>query len=444
MFKDEEDKLRKWKVEIENAGVPEDELEVAIRQGLQRAQQVAKPLKKRPVIKRGVWAAVVAAILLIAFATSIRVSPAFANVVASIPGMEKIVALIQDNKGLQSAIDNNHYQEIGVSGESSGVKVIVDGIIADKMNLVLFYTIKFKENHKSDFINHVRIKGANGEDLKWGGISQNYAVNFHDSMVSTNSLEIDFQEPLSTKNVILEFEINGGNGETEVIKLPFTIKMNDVESKRYVLNEEVNVNGQSLTIEEVTISPVRTAIQVRFDPENTMKIFRFEDLQIVNEKGKVWSSIANGTTASSDGEKPNVVIYYLQSNYFEKPKQLYLKFGKLMALEKEEAFLVIDTDRIQILQQPKDARFSNLTMLDNHISIDFRGEENFNHYPFSSDFYDANNGYFYFPSRSGGPNGELESTLVMEMPKESYKSPVKFVIAGYPSYIEKDVKIKIK
>lgn len=443
MFKEEENKLRQWKEEIENAGVPQDELEAVIRQGFQRAQ-LAKKMKKRPVVQRGVWTVVVAAILLIIFATSIRVSPAFANVVASIPGMEKIVALIQDNKGLQSAIDNDHYQEIGVSGESSGIKIVVDGIIVDEKNIILFYTIDFRGNNEIEDIHRIHIKGANGEDLKVGGIHNDYASGYFDNMISTNSLEIDFQEQLSTKNVVLEFEIIGGNGETEVIKLPFTIKKNDVKSKRYVLNEEVIVNGQSMTIEDVTISPVRTAIQVRFDPENTMKIFGFEDLQIVNEKGEVWSSIANGTTASSDGEKPNVVTYYLQSNYFEEPKQLYLEFGKLMALEKEEAYLLIDTDRMQILQQPKDARFSNMTMLDNHISMDFRGEKNFFHYPFSSDFYDANNDYFYTPSWSGSPDGDMESTLVMEMPKESYKSPVKFVIAGYPSYIEKDVKIKIK
>ncbi len=443
MFNEEEEKLAKWKEEIEKTDVPQDELESAIKQGFHRAQH-AKQVKRRPYVKRGVWSAVVAAILLITFITSIRVSPAFASAVASIPGMEGIVALIQDDKGLMSAIANDHYQKIDVSGESSGSKVTVDGIIADEMNLVLFYTMEFRGSDKSDYINRIRIKGANGEDLKVGGIHHNYADDFQTTMISTNSLEIDFQESLPTKNVVVEFEIIGDAGETEVIKLPFTIDVNGVENKRYTLNEEVIIQEQSLTVEEVTISPVRTAIQMRFEPENTMKIFGFEDLQIVDEKGKVWSSIKNGVTASSDGEKPNVVTYYLQSNYFEEPKQLYLKFGKLMAMEKEEAYLLIDTDRMQIIQQPKDARFSNLTRVDNHISMDFRGEKNFNHYPFSSDFFDANNEPFYIPSWSGSPDGELESTLVMEMPKESYKSPLKFVIAGYPSYIEKDVEIKIK
>ena len=194
MFNEEEEKLEKWKEEIEKVDVPQDELELAIRKGLQRAQHV-KQVKKRPAVKRGVWSVVVAAVLLITFATSIRVSTVFANAVASIPGMEKIVALIQDNKGYSRQSTMTITKVIGVSGESSGVKVTVDGIIADEMNLVLFYTIEFRQNHKSDFINQVRIKGSNGEDLKWGGISQNYTTDYHDSMISTNSIEIDFQEP---------------------------------------------------------------------------------------------------------------------------------------------------------------------------------------------------------------------------------------------------------
>ena len=292
------------------------------------------PVKKRSIYKRSIWSVVVAAILILTFVTSIRVSPVFANAIASIPGMEKIVALIQDDEGLQSAIENEHYQEIGISDESSGVKVTLDGAIADERNMVLFYTMEFKQNHKSDFINHILIKGANGEDLKWGGISHNYADDFDTSMISTNSLEIDFQGPLPTRNVVLEFEMIGGYGETEIIKLPFTVEMNDVESKKFRLNKEVIIKGQTITIMDVIISPVRTAIQVKFDPENTMEIFGFEDLQIVDGKGRTWSSIENGTTASSVGDKPNVVTYYLQSNYFHEPKELYLQFEKLMAMEK--------------------------------------------------------------------------------------------------------------
>ena len=99
-------------------------------------------MKKRPYVKRGVWSAIVAAVLLITLVTSIRVIPAFADVVASIPGMEKIVALIQDNKGLQAAIDNEYYQLLNHSIDKDGVTLTLDGAIADEQEMILFYTVK--------------------------------------------------------------------------------------------------------------------------------------------------------------------------------------------------------------------------------------------------------------------------------------------------------------
>lgn len=440
MFNEEEKKLEKWKEIIEEVPVEQDELEQAIMQGFQRAKQV----KKRPYVKRSVWSVMVAAILLITLVTSIRVSPAFANAVASIPGMEKIVALIQDNKGLQSAIHNEHYQEIGVVGKSSGITVVVDGIIADETNLVMFYTIEYKQNHRSNFVNAYHIKGANGEEVKWGSISPNYADNYETSMVSTNSLEISFQEPLTTKDVVVEFEVIGGYGETEMIKLPFTIEIDDAKSQVFTLNKEVIVEGQSMKIIDIVIGPVRTAIQIEFDPNNTKEIYGFEDLQIVDEKGEVWSSIENGITASYSGTEADVITYYLQSNYFEEPTKLFLRFNKMMAMDKSDAYIIVDTEKEEILKQPKDARFNNISIKGDEMYIDFRGEENFYHFPIKLEFQDDHGRTFEISAWSSGPDTDVAQTLMLELPKEKYKNPIKFGIMGYPSYIQKDVKIRIK
>ena len=52
--------------------------------------------------------------------------------------------------------------------------------------------------------------------------------------------------------------------------------------------------------------------------------------------------------------------YFLQSNYFEEPKELYLRINKLQALDKDEATLVIDTEKGEILNGPKDGRLQIL------------------------------------------------------------------------------------
>ena len=49
---------------------------------------------------------------------------------------------IQDNKGLQAAIDNEYYQLLNHSIEKDGVTLTLDGAIADEQEMIIFYTVK--------------------------------------------------------------------------------------------------------------------------------------------------------------------------------------------------------------------------------------------------------------------------------------------------------------
>ena len=446
MFNEEEKKLEKWKEEIKKTEVTENQLELAIKQGFKSAK-TKQQIRKRPYVKRGVWSAIIAAILLITLVTSIRVSPVFASAVASLPGMERIVALIQDNKGLQSAINNEHYEEIGVSGESLGIKFSLDGAIADELNMVLFYTMEFKKGHQNDLIDRFELTDSDGKELEWNSISHNYDEDFDSSMKSTNSIEIEWQDPLIVEELLLKVHIVEGNGEKGVIEIPFITKMGDTESKKYRLDKEVLIAEQSMIIENVTISPVRTAIQVRFNSENSMEIFGFEDLRLVDERGKVWSSIINGVTSSS--RNPNVVTYFLQSNYFEEPEKLFLQFNKLMAMDKDEAYILIDTEKEEIIKQPKAEHFKKVTMENGYLSsgkdfvrIDFKGMNGFYQQPFTH-YIDANGKSFDIMASTNNNLEEPNAQIGIEL-GGPYKNPIKLPLSGYPSYINGDVKIQIK
>lgn len=435
----EEKRLEKWKEEIMKQEMPDDRLDAAIRLGYERAKHLQS--KKRFSRKKGWWTAITAALIVLTFVTSIRVSPVFANAVASLPGMEKIVALIADNEGLQSAIRHDHYQVIGISDESEGIRGTVEGIIADQMNLIVFYTLDIKGGR--EFVEKYKLTGANGEDLDWGSMSHHYDHESGQSDTSTNSLEISFQNPLPTKDVVLEIEVIDGYGEIHTLKFPFTIE-SDVEDIKYAVNETVMVEGQTLTIRNVIISPVRTAIEVEFDPANTMEIFGFEDLRIVDGKGRVWSSIQNGVTGSGVEDEPNRQTFYLQSNYFEKVDTLYLQFSRLMAMKKDELNVVIDTENLIFLTQPEDARFSNLRIQNGVMEFDFRGEKGFIHTPLSIDFKDAKEEEFRLEWWTGGTNGEPKATLRMGLPQRKFTSPITFQIQGYPSYIQGNVNLKLR
>lgn len=439
---DEEKDLGKWKEEIEKKEIIDSQLENAILRGIERAKDY-KTKKKRHIMKRNVWTTIAVAILLLTFITSIRVSPVFANAIASIPGMSGIVELIQDNKGLQLAIENEHFQAIGTSGEVESMKVTLDGIITDETSMVLFSTIEKKKNSPNRFISGYRILNQKGEDLSNGGsvsVSWHHLPEIH----SSNIVEVDFKKELPTEAMILEVKLSEslGEREKETIQIPFEVDLKPIKKEHYVINETAVVKGQKIHIRSVTIGSLKTAVEVEFDEKNSKKIFDFEDLRLEDENGEIWTSITNGVTGRGT-ENPNVHIFYLQSNYFKETENLNLKFNKLMAMDKEQAELVINTATGEIVKQPNDERFSNLTVNGKYINIQLEGVKGYHHDPFST-FYDHNGKELHSQSGTFSPRDDEHISIGIEMRDEVFTNPLRFPLHAYPSYIKGNVTIKIK
>lgn len=440
---EEERKLKKWKAEIEKAALPEERLEAAIQNGFEHAKTNRR--KKWRVVKRSVFSTVSAAILILAFAALIRVSPAFANAIASFPGMERIVEMIQDNKGLQMAIENDHFQVIDSTDSTENVEVTLKGIITDESSLVAFIEIKYKTNEQIDFVSDYRILDVDGKDAV---NVKNSSSSYHDEDGAdlTSIVEIEFNEPLPLEQLLLEVQFTNDTDRskiTETVRLPFQVQLQPVKKEQIKINETAIVEGQTIKINSITVGSIKTAVEVEYAPENTKKIFGFEDLRIVDENGEEWASIKNGITARYT-EDPNKVIYYLQSNYFQSTDELYLEFNKLMALDKEEAFIVIHTETEEILQQPKDKRFSNVKMHgSSFMEVELQGGKDYYHDPFST-FYDAEGKKLRSKSGSFSRVNDKKVTIGVELPNEDFANPLEFPLHAYPTYIKGDVRVKIK
>ncbi|MDW0117534.1 DUF4179 domain-containing protein [Sporosarcina thermotolerans] len=440
---EEERKLKKWKEEVEKREVPADRLDQAIQIGFEAAKR-NHTNKKRGFMKRSIWSTAIAAVLILAFVTSIRVSPAFANALSSIPGLSGIIELIQDNKGIQMAIENEHYQMIGTTGETDSMKVTLEGIITDETSLIVFSKIENNKKYPKSYLSGYRILDSNGKEIPNGQFFST-VWNQKNDLLATNTTEIKFESPVPTEEMILEYEITGEfNGEQviDTIQIPFKVELKPVKKEHYAVNKTVVVDGQKIHIHSITIGPIKTAVEVEYDAKNTKKIFGFEDLRILDEKGEVWSAIKNGSTASWS-EDSAVISYFLQSNYFRDTEHLYLQFNKLMAMDKDEAELIIDTETKEILKQPNDKRFSNLKIHGSHLEIELKGGKGYYHDPFST-FYDAEGKALSQMSGTYRPGSDDVNYFGLELPDVEFKNPLTFPLHAYPSYIKGDVKIKIK
>ncbi|WP_391207013.1 DUF4179 domain-containing protein [Psychrobacillus sp. L4] len=455
MFEEEEKKLEQRKKTIDKVDVPMDKLHFAVRNGFVKAKK-ERALKRKKLIKQSSWSVVVAAILLISFVTSINVSPAFANKVASIPGLDRIVALIQQDKGLVAAIENDFYQPINASQTKNGVTVTLDGVIADYKGIVIFYSVHSNVKNRPLEIKYLKLMNEKYGDLPvhdttfW---SSNPPIN--EDKVFSSMMTLEYMENHIVGNGNLLWTI-GLKNETKVeyFQIPFKFTKSSVVSKTIALNKEVTIEGQRIVVEKVTINPIRAEVKLKIDPNNSKKIFSFDNLKFTNDTGDEWIFNNGGTSFRILDETEWTITS--QSPYFNNSDKLKLVFGKIGAIDKDDAFILIDTESKKFLKQPAESVFSNLEVENSKVSfiMDVTGEYNL---LVSSSFLDNEGKEFFIKYDYTNPmpgkkyvNGLLMNTaekglkLEFELPTESISNPIRFDLDFYPSWIEGDVQVEIK
>ncbi|WP_342513324.1 DUF4179 domain-containing protein [Sporosarcina sp. FSL K6-1522] len=435
MFDNEEKQLREMKSELDKLPIPTEQLNDAIQQGVLVAD--AKWRTKRRKRRKSLWMTVAAAVLLLAFVTSIRVSPAFANAVASIPGMGKLVEYIQFDKGLQGVMDNEYYQSIHASQTKDDMTLTIDGVILDESGIVIAYTLEAPYSIEDLDYKDIKLY-HNGEEMPPGMMSYNNPDQKHPNR-REDLIQIVFGEKPSLKgqDFVLELQLKGAK-ET-VFSLPFTLPKEVKKGKVFVLDKEIEVENQKMTIQEVTIYPLRVEVKVAFDESNTMEILYLEDLRIEDDRGEVWSSTRNGVIGQGGS------AFYLESNYFKRPEKLYLKLNKIQAILKDESYLLVDLQKKEVLKQPSDGKFEVTTMTSSMLEGRIREEviESERGYFIFSAAEDADGNDVGYASQ-GNWNYEGYENYNIKFEKQPYKNPIRINFSAYPNYINGDISIELK
>lgn len=434
MYEKEEEMLDKTKKRLEQVIVPDQLVNDAIQQGVLQAK--AKKRKR----KKTLWTFSVAAILILTFVTSIRVSPAFASAISSIPGMERFVHLVQLDKGIKAIVENDYYEPIGKSQVKNNITFTVDGIIIDETGAEIFYTIEAP--HSIANIDYQGIKLLNdGEELI---ASTGYDLPDQETenrKADKFSFVFGETKKFTSNNFEVQFKVEQDNKITS-FNIPFTLKKEIKTGKIYTLNETVEIDGQQIEIKEIKGYPLRVAVTLEFKEQNEMKILQFEDMRIEDENGEIWSSIRNGITGFGENQnKENT--YFLQSNYFKEPKKLYLKFDKVQALPKEESYLLVDFAKKVILEQPSYRKIEVVNVGNNTIELKYHPIKENHMYTLFSQGENAKGEIVDIPIQSNRGNDE-EQFSVNTLDEKDIINPVKIDFIAYPNYLDGSVTIQIK
>ncbi|MFZ3579108.1 DUF4179 domain-containing protein [Virgibacillus sp. DJP39] len=450
MYKEEEKKLTEMMDRYENIAVP-DQVDGYIKAGIQQAT------KRKVRTRTTVFSTLTAAVLVIFLISSIRISPVFASYVSQVPGLSSLVTLVQGDKGLESAVENSFVQVVDQSEKHNGITFNVSEVIADESRLLIFYTIESDKDIDSLTLSDVRINNEAGESVV-GSLGFDYMIEgIAKGEKKAGKLDVGFKEGMDLPEKI-ELKTNievGLSGEkrslldhTWEINFPVDEKKFFGNEKVYTLNETVEVENQEITIKEVTVFPTRIAVHVKFDAQNTKRLFSFDDLAIVNGNGEEWASVSNGVNAELISK--NEQILYLESNFFSKPEEMYVTFSSIRALDKDRVSVVVDLKQNKLLKRPS----QQLTLSDKSTSTNLvfsltrpsNLDDHTTYEIFDQMYYDHNG------EKNEFKNGQLishigdDNTIEISLPIEAggLDGPITLKLTDYPQRISEDIKMPIK
>jgi hypothetical protein len=441
MYEREERKLQEAKSRLDAEKIPEDLIDQAIRRGVKEARQT----KKSVYVWRTAAAAMV--IFLTVFVSSLRVSEAFASYVSNLPGMEKIVELVRQDKGLVSLIENDFAQSVDRSASHQGIEVTLDSFIADEEQLVLFYSVDSEIISLEKLqVDELIVETMNGENVPFDRLSLPGLGNGGHAISQS---DFGLREPLADEEYVLVMTFREGERSLpDEWRIPFHVDHEKVgKSKQVNIDQTFNVEGQDIVVKSLEISPTRIGVNLSYPEENSKRIFEIEDLRLVDENGETWSRISNGLFASGDFEEKT---YYLQSNYFEEPEELYLVFNTIRALDKDELIVKVDPEKEKILESP-DEKLSTVKFEEDYYgeegALFFSWDKNYkqtNHMnPFRS-FIDSKGIEHQITSSYGeGAHGQHLPRFGFPYDVQEISGPIIIELQDYPAWIKGEVKIKV-
>ncbi|NUU78757.1 DUF4179 domain-containing protein [Paenibacillus xylanilyticus] len=343
-FEELEQRLNGRKVEYNAIPVPDAAVHQSVQTGIRQAA------RRRRSRVRWYMSSISTAAIILLFTGCIRVSPAFASFVEQWPGMEGIVSMIRQDKGLQMAIDQSLLQKVGITDEHDGASVTIDGIITDESRMVIFYTMKgMKALEKGEY--DIDLLDENGKNLPVA-FSYFSPGEISDMNIYENYIDVIFTDeasPPEELSVVFKPRDKAQSGEWKVT-LPVDKNLTKGMKKVLPVNQTLTVDGQRIEVKQATLYPTRLVLDVTFDPKNTKKVFGLSDLQLVDEQGRAWRT---DTTMGGDDERS----IYFESMYFSIPKKLTLQGSGLSGLEKDELDFTLNLESGRITGGPSTIKF---------------------------------------------------------------------------------------
>lgn len=433
----------------------EESFSAAVKIGVEKGRQQLKRRKRR---RLTLQMAVAAACVLVLLSACIRVSPAFAELMREIPGLNGVVELIQGDSTLTSAMNHEFIQPVNQSQSKDGYTLKVDGIMADQQRVVIFYTAEGPDVSKDAFITEYQVADGNGETLQALIGSNYYSLGKTETERDSENSIHDMIDITMADGVLVPSEIQFSlklGGEWRKVNIAVDHSRFDRLREEITLNKTIDIGGQHFVVEKALVTPLQASVTIRRVSDSRVRANHFIRLALVDEKGRRWET-KGGFGMLDDG----TTTLTFQSNYFEKPEHLRLVADGLLLSPKGQKF-VINTETGETLETPDDRiQLTNVQVTASGVKLSIEAkrlsepEQGYGYWllNYKALFHDATGAEFNLKEGDGvqsssrgntdGSGGSYEAYYTI--PDKRYKQPLTFELYQYPGYVEQPVNVVIK
>lgn len=386
-----------------------------------------------------------AAVLLIGFMLLANFSTSFLKVTADVPlvsDLVKLVKLTEDDQGLQEAVKNGYVQPVHVKDTEDGVTFEVSNIVVDHSRLVVFYNASTNDDRQF-WSDATKIQITNSNDKRLENSTEYDTYNLEGKTHGSGKIDINLKQDVPITNIVkfmISIPINDGTKQTTLtfnVDIPINQKM--INAKRvYPVKQWVTLDSQRIYIKKVVLFPTQTEVDIRFDKNNSKKVLYFQGLHLEDQNGKPLTQAHNGFQGDREW------TLYLSNLHYTQPKTPILVVNKVMAIDKDQAEVLVNLHDKKIIKAPKEIILNEVAETTNSYILRFTLKAK----NFQSDFLGGvildGAGKKINALRGSSSTDERKANETVEIPKEKYQEPLSIEISGYPSYLKGEVRIPLK
>lgn len=379
--------------------------------------------------------------LFLIFVLIVNTPTAMAEAILQIPVIGSLAELVDFDKGLQNAVNNDYVKEVNLIEEDNGYTLGIPYVIADSKRLVLFCQLPDNEIGQHLYFDITKIEDAvTGDIIEESsrafvpyGIS-NQKENKGLSYISIRSATLPFAENLKIyvtlkKEVFSSAQKENSNPQSDMFEPSpsndvetlgsyiFELHLDDFKTPKVTtLNKEIEVMGQTIRINSVTEYPTGTEISV-YIPDTNDSIINGIEMIALDTNGDDWGSPAE--VISSGPNENNEILFYLEGDYFSSATLDKIQINGIRLIKKTEAEITIDLQNMTITPELSDIRI---------LTIEHSGEKAYITYEsdtdslgiFKHEYKDTKGNIYNFPSESmATSDGKSTHYIAVVWPKDN-------------------------